>query len=103
MDRPGLLRLYQVNSDDELEQTRRMTDNSTRILDRIRSNDQPDPYVAVYSAPEPYHTGTLVHMRWSGLLSPSFIKKINEIVMCVPDPFSHPHTRLLTREFPVIT
>lgn len=42
--------------------------------------DKPDPYIAVYAPPQPYRVGSLVHLRWFGLLSPTFVNQILGII-----------------------
>jgi ribonuclease P/MRP protein subunit RPP40 len=55
---------------------------------RLEVNDRADPYVAVYSPPNPSRTGTISHLRWRGLLSPAFVQLIVDSAMYVP-PASH--------------
>lgn len=43
---------------------------------RIRANDRIDPYVAVYTCPEPNEVGDVTHFRWSGFLSPDFVQDV---------------------------
>ncbi|KIM90388.1 hypothetical protein PILCRDRAFT_60188 [Piloderma croceum F 1598] len=43
---------------------------------RLEVNDRVDPYVGVYSPPNPSRTGTITHLRWRGLLSPAFVQLI---------------------------
>lgn len=38
----------------------------------LLANDNVDPYVASYHPPEPNTIGTVIHLRWSGLLHPDF-------------------------------
>ena len=49
--------------------------------DRLRINDKPDPYVAVYTPPSPSRTGDLVHVRWTGLLGPAFVQSVVDAAM----------------------
>lgn len=44
---------------------------------RIRTDDQPDPFVSLYQTPTPFtahQTGTLV--RWRGLIAPFFVRHL---------------------------
>ncbi|OCH91514.1 hypothetical protein OBBRIDRAFT_753113 [Obba rivulosa] len=43
---------------------------------RLRVNDHPDPYLAVYTPPTPSRPREITHLRWSGLLHPSFVQTI---------------------------
>jgi len=38
----------------------------------LQANDNVDPYVASYHSPEPNTVGTVIHLRWTGLLPPDF-------------------------------
>lgn len=48
----------------------------TPRLARLRVCDRPDPYIAVYTPPTPNYTGSLLHARWTGLLSPQFVQSV---------------------------
>jgi len=48
---------------------------------RLHANDRVDPYVAVYTPPEPSHVGTITHIRWRGLLHPSFVQAVWKTVL----------------------
>ncbi|KAI0642231.1 ribonuclease P 40kDa subunit-domain-containing protein [Trametes meyenii] len=58
---------------------------------RISVNDRCDPYIAVYTPPEPSSIGSLTCMRWSGLIPPSFVRdimdQISSINLASPPPF----------------
>ncbi|KAI0057440.1 hypothetical protein BV25DRAFT_1863361 [Artomyces pyxidatus] len=43
---------------------------------RLQANDRVDPYVAVYTPPQPSMVGEITHIRWRGLLPPSLVQKI---------------------------
>ncbi|PPQ63107.1 hypothetical protein CVT24_005818 [Panaeolus cyanescens] len=43
---------------------------------RLYANDRVDPYIALYEPPEQGSVGSIVHLRWTGLLPPMFIDKI---------------------------
>lgn len=65
---------------------------------RLNANDRVDPYVALYEPPAPKHMQDVTHLRWRGLLPPSFIKEALDAIACVPispHPLnSHPHNVL---------
>jgi len=46
---------------------------------RLKANDNPDPYLAVYSPGFPVDTKSIVHIRWSGLVPLSLIEKVLDI------------------------
>lgn len=52
--------------------------------ERLRVYDKPDPYIAVYTPPSPNYTGTVLHMRWAGLLSPQFVQSVIDIASEAP-------------------
>ncbi|KLO07422.1 hypothetical protein SCHPADRAFT_836759, partial [Schizopora paradoxa] len=43
---------------------------------RLNANDSVHSYVSSYEPPQPNYIGDLVHLRWCGLLSPTFVKSI---------------------------
>ncbi|KAK7060947.1 3-hydroxy-3-methylglutaryl coenzyme A synthase [Paramarasmius palmivorus] len=45
-------------------------------LFELKANDRVDPFVAVYEAPTPNVVGTITHLRWTGLLHPSFVQGV---------------------------
>ncbi|KAL1658708.1 ribonuclease P 40kDa subunit-domain-containing protein [Schizophyllum commune] len=48
---------------------------------RLSIHDRPDPYIAIYEPPEASLVGNATHLRWRGLLSPSFLKSILDVVL----------------------
>lgn len=48
---------------------------------RLRAYDAPDPFVALYTPPHPSTPGALTHIRWTGLLSPTFVQRIADTAM----------------------
>ncbi|KAI0053861.1 hypothetical protein FA95DRAFT_7160 [Auriscalpium vulgare] len=73
---------------------------------RLQANDRVDPYVAVYANPEPSFIGELTRIRWTGLLSPAFVRAVATCASTFqPTPSSNtfvgltlhgtPHTPLL--------
>ena len=42
-----------------------------------------DPYVAVYSTPNPFTVGDVVHMKWYGFLTPQFVQNIVDTAVYV--------------------
>jgi ribonuclease P/MRP protein subunit RPP40 len=46
----------------------------------LRATDPSTSFVSSYAPPEPNRTGTIVHLRWRGLLHPHFTKSIVEII-----------------------
>ncbi|KAK1235148.1 3-hydroxy-3-methylglutaryl coenzyme A synthase [Marasmius sp. AFHP31] len=47
---------------------------------RLQANDRVDPFIAVYETPVPNQVGTLTHLKWTGLLSPSFLQSVIDCV-----------------------
>ncbi|KAH9479337.1 hypothetical protein JR316_0007927 [Psilocybe cubensis] len=47
---------------------------------RLRANDRVDPYVAVYEPLQPSQMQDVTHIRWRGLLSPGFVKRVIDTV-----------------------
>ncbi|PCH36316.1 hypothetical protein WOLCODRAFT_140331 [Wolfiporia cocos MD-104 SS10] len=43
---------------------------------RLRAGDATDPYIAVYAPPAPASVADAAHIRWTGLLSPSFVEDV---------------------------
>ncbi|EPQ56271.1 hypothetical protein GLOTRDRAFT_128220 [Gloeophyllum trabeum ATCC 11539] len=43
---------------------------------RLAANDRVDPFVAIYSPPDPSYVGNVVHLQWTGFLSPEFIQSV---------------------------
>ncbi|KAA1470211.1 hypothetical protein DENSPDRAFT_835949 [Dentipellis sp. KUC8613] len=43
---------------------------------RLQVNDRVDPYIAVYSPPEPFAVGEITHVCWQGFLNPQFVQAI---------------------------
>jgi len=43
---------------------------------RLNANDRVDPYVSVYETPAPSVIGTIIHMKWTGLLHPAFVQSV---------------------------
>ena len=60
-----------------------ITVSKCTLLIRLKANDRVDPYVALYEPPEPKHMQDVTHLRWRGLLPPSFIHKVLETVAYV--------------------
>jgi ribonuclease P/MRP protein subunit RPP40 len=48
-------------------------------MHRLRANDSIDPLVAVYESPLGSSIGSVVHMRWHGLLPPVFVQNILDV------------------------
>ncbi|TCD69388.1 hypothetical protein EIP91_007735 [Steccherinum ochraceum] len=48
---------------------------------RLRANDRVDPYLAVYDPPLQLSVGDVMCIRWSGLLSPSFVQSVLNIAL----------------------
>ncbi|KAI9288145.1 ribonuclease P 40kDa subunit-domain-containing protein [Umbelopsis sp. AD052] len=43
---------------------------------RLSVNDKPDPFLSVYSCPEPYTTGSVTSLRSAGLVTPQYIENL---------------------------
>lgn len=43
---------------------------------RLKANDKPSPYVAIYDVPSPHDVGTVTHFSCRGFLSPSYIEQV---------------------------
>ncbi|KAL4245866.1 Ribonuclease P protein subunit Rpp40 [Abortiporus biennis] len=52
--------------------------------DRLRTNDKPDPYLAVYDPSLHMRAGRLTHIKWTGLLSSTFTKQVLDCLLDVP-------------------
>ncbi|KJA23551.1 hypothetical protein HYPSUDRAFT_137715 [Hypholoma sublateritium FD-334 SS-4] len=52
---------------------------------RLNANDRVDPYVALYEHPAPKHMQDVTHLRWRGLLPPSFIKESLDTIAATLD------------------
>ncbi|KAF8639048.1 hypothetical protein AX17_001771 [Amanita inopinata Kibby_2008] len=48
---------------------------------RLNCNNRVDPYIALYEPPSPSKRGNLTHMRWQGLMPPSFVQLIIDTVL----------------------
>ncbi|KAF9266987.1 hypothetical protein L218DRAFT_921838 [Marasmius fiardii PR-910] len=48
---------------------------------RLQANDRVDPFIAVYEPPSRSRIGSLTHVKWTGLLSPSFVQSVIDFVM----------------------
>ncbi|KIK01456.1 hypothetical protein K443DRAFT_564736 [Laccaria amethystina LaAM-08-1] len=48
---------------------------------RLSANDRVDPFVALYDPPSPSWIGNVTHLRWRGLLSPSFVQRVLEAAL----------------------
>ncbi|THH15229.1 hypothetical protein EW146_g5215 [Bondarzewia mesenterica] len=55
---------------------------------RLLANDNVDPYVAVYSAPESSTVGDVSYMRWQGFLDSDFVMSILECAILSASPSS---------------
>ena len=51
------------------------------IEPRLSANDRVDPFVALYDPPSPSRIGNVTHLRWRGLLSPSFVQRVLEAAL----------------------
>ncbi|KAI0318569.1 ribonuclease P 40kDa subunit-domain-containing protein [Amylostereum chailletii] len=69
---------------------------------RLQANDRVDPYVAVYSPPQPSRTGDLTHISWRGFLPPAFVQRIVDTVISHLPQSDAPHAfaALTLHEFP---
>ena len=47
----------------------------------LSATDRCDPYVAVYTPPEPSRVAELTTMRWRGLIPPSFVQALLDAVL----------------------
>ncbi|KAI8581529.1 hypothetical protein K450DRAFT_231746 [Umbelopsis ramanniana AG] len=47
-----------------------------RLSIRLSVNDKPDPFLSVYSCPEPYTTGSVALLRCAGLVTPQYIQNL---------------------------
>lgn len=48
---------------------------------RLQNEDNVDPYLAVYDPPLSFHVGDLLHVRWTGLLHPTFINQVLDLTL----------------------
>ena len=46
----------------------------------IKAGDRVDPYISVYEPPNPNTLGSVTHLRWTGLITPSFMRSILDTV-----------------------
>ena len=54
---------------------------STHPTHSLSATDRCDPYIAVYTPPEPSRVGELTTMRWRGLIPPSFVQALLDAVL----------------------
>ncbi|KAI0773325.1 ribonuclease P 40kDa subunit-domain-containing protein [Trametes elegans] len=47
---------------------------------RLSVNDHCDPYIAVYTPPEPSHGGNITTMRWNGFIPASFVRTVLQTI-----------------------
>ncbi|TRM57902.1 ribonuclease P 40kDa subunit-domain-containing protein [Schizophyllum amplum] len=47
---------------------------------RLSASDRIDPYIAIYAPPEPSQVGNVTHLRWRGLLSPTFLQSLIDTI-----------------------
>ncbi|CAK5281810.1 unnamed protein product, partial [Mycena citricolor] len=47
---------------------------------RLAANDQVDPFVSLYEVPAPSQVADLTRLRWTGFLSPTFVRSLLEVV-----------------------
>lgn len=52
---------------------------------RLQASDRPDPYVAVYTAPAPSRMADITHVKWTGLLHPTFVQQLIESTISLSD------------------
>ncbi|KAI0730763.1 ribonuclease P 40kDa subunit-domain-containing protein [Earliella scabrosa] len=57
---------------------------------RLSAADRCDPYIAVYTPPEPSRVGELTTMRWRGLIPPSFVQALLDVVLSPNLPLPAP-------------
>lgn len=50
---------------------------------RVSANDRCDPYIAVYTPPEPSRLGDITAIRWNGFIPSSFVQKVLESISYV--------------------
>ncbi|OJT11654.1 hypothetical protein TRAPUB_11827 [Trametes pubescens] len=51
---------------------------------RVSANDRCDPYIAVYTPPEPSRLGDITAIRWNGFIPSSFVQKVLESISKAP-------------------
>ncbi|KAK7677581.1 hypothetical protein QCA50_019392 [Cerrena zonata] len=52
--------------------------------ERLQNEDDVDPYLAVYDPPLSFRVGDLLHVRWTGLLHPTFINRALDLSLESP-------------------
>ncbi|KAF9446903.1 hypothetical protein P691DRAFT_672584 [Macrolepiota fuliginosa MF-IS2] len=69
---------------------------------RLQANDRVDPFVALYEPPSPNRVGNVSHLRWRGLLSPTFVQSVIDASVTYLQA-TKPHSTSVSEPFVAIT
>ena len=55
--------------------------HKSMVGSRLEVNDRPDPYIAVYTPPQPTRMGSVTHIQWRGLVVSTVVQSIVDAAM----------------------